>query len=428
MTASTIAGNLRLPPVAEPYDPSARMVDWMESQRALHGDIFKASVYGTDVYVISHPDYVQHILRKNWPNYTKGLAIRRVTLLLGSGLISSEGAVWKKQRRMIQPAFQPRVIATLKQLIIDTNKALIEKWEQSATKNEAINVTRDISDMILNFVLASIFGEDYPQVAPEFRSLADEFDRDLQFAQTFRPLRRVIHQVAVQRRAEGRSGSDFLGLLMDAKDRDSGESMTDNQLATQILTLIVAGHETTSLTLSWIWYLLSKNPAAAEKVLIEAERVGKKGLPDFAALSQSGYLSQVADETLRLFPPVWQITRKAIKDDFLGEYFVPARTEIYFSPYVIQRHPDLWNAPEQFDPDRFSPEQTRARHPLAMHAFSAGARNCIGEEVARFEILIHLVMIAQKFRLHATGDEPLDLDFGVNLRNRHDFIMTLQAL
>jgi cytochrome P450 len=427
MPSSSIASNARLPPSAEPYDPSTSMVGWLETQRALHGDIFMASVYGSEVYVISDPDYVQHVLRRNWQNYQKkGLATRRVTLLLGSGLISSEGALWKKQRRMIQPAFQPKVIAGLKQLIIDTNLALIQKWEQSAQNNERVNITRDISEMILHFVLASIFGEDYPQVAPEFRGLTEESARDLQFAQTFRPLRRVVHQIALQRRAEARTGADFLGMLMDAKDRDSGQGMTDDQLATEIMTLIVAGHETTSLTLCWIWYLLSKHPQAAETVLIEADRLDENGLPDFAAMPQAGYLGQVVDEALRLYPPVWLITRKALGDDYLGDYFVPARTEIYFSPYIIHRHPDLWDAPDMFDPDRFSPARTRLRHSLAAHAFSAGARNCIGEALARFEMMIHLIMIARRFRLRAVGDQPLDLDFGVNLRNKYDFIMIPQ--
>jgi cytochrome P450 len=408
----------------EPYDPSQELVDWMELQRRQFGDIYRACVYGSDIYVVSDPQYVHHILRKNWQNYRKGLAIKRVELLLGRGLISSEGDFWKSQRRRIQPAFHHTVIAGLTKVITDANATLLEKWERAARNRESVNVTHDISLMVLEMVLVSIFGEDYPQVAPHFSILAEESARDLQFAQTFKPLRKVVARVAAQRRAEGRIGMDFLGMFMEARDRDSGEVMSDAQLVTEIITLIVAGHETTALTLNWTWYLLAKNPDAEEKFVAELEILCGDHLPELAELQKFTYTRQILDEALRLYPPVWLITRKAQHDDRLGDYVVPAGTEIYFSPYLIQRHPDLWKAPERFDPGRFDPDRSRDRHPLAMHPFSAGPRNCIGEALARLEMQIHLLMIGKRLRLRRADETPLELEFGVNLRNRHDFIMT----
>jgi cytochrome P450 len=411
---------------SESYNASWDLLKWLEYQRAQFGDIYKAIIYGRDVYVVSDPEYVLHILRANWQNYRKGLAARRVGLLLGPGLISSEGAFWKSQRRLIQPAFNHNVISGFKKVIVDANVALLSEWERAAQKKVSVNATHDISFMVLEIVLSSIFGEDYRTAANHFGIIAEEWTRDLQFAQRFRPLHKAVIQIAAQRRAEHRTDVDFLGILMAARDRDSGEAMSDGQLATEIMTLIVAGHETTALTLNWTWYLLAKNPNVEAKLSDELSGLPADELPDFGDLSKSNYVSQVVEEALRLYPPVWLITRKAVDDDYLGDYFVPAGTEIYLSPYIIQRHPDLWRAPEQFDPDRFSPDQSKGRHSLAMHPFSAGPRNCIGEALARFEMQIHLMMIARKLRMRCSDDRPLDLDPGVNLRNKFDFILQPQ--
>ena len=324
----------------------------------------------------------------------------------------------------MQPAFHHKVISGLQKVVVDANSRLLAKWEGAAESEEDVNVTHDISVMVLEIVLLSIFGEDYKRIAPPFRILVQQSARDLQFAQTFRPLRKTVHDVAARRRAERRTGMDFLGLLMASLDRDSGRAMPDGQLVTEIMTLIVAGHETTALTLNWAWYLLSRNLEVEEKLSCEIRRLYGDELPDPVDLSASRYLSQVLDETLRLYPPVWLITRKALNDDRLGEYFVPAGTEIYFSPFLIQRHPELWQDPDRFDPDRFQPKQLRARHPLAALPFSAGPRNCIGEALALFEMQIHFIMIAKRLRFRCNDDTPPELDLGVNLRNKHDFVMT----
>ncbi len=409
---------------SERYDKSQDLLSWMEVHRVQFGNIYRASIHGSNVYVVSEPEYVQHILRRNWQNYRKGLEVKRVSLLLGPGLISSEGEFWKTQRRMLQPAFHHKVISALNGIIIEANAALLRKWEQSAKYNRSVNVTHDVSLMVLELVLTSIFGEDYQHVVPHFSILTEETARDLQFAQRFRSLRKVVAQVAAQRRAANRTCTDFLGLLMEARDRGSGNVMPDAQLVTEIMTLIVAGHETTALTLNWTWYLLSKNPNVEERLSHELSRVNADGFPELTASSPPNYVNQVLDEALRLYPPVWLITRKALNDDYLGDYFVPAGTEVYFSPYIIQRHPDHWRDPDCFNPDRFDPSQLEVGHALAMHPFSAGPRNCIGEALARLEMQVHLVMLTKRLRLFCEDEAPLDLDLGVNLRSKRDFIMT----
>jgi cytochrome P450 len=415
---------VKLPPgPTEPFDESGQLLDWMEDHRGRFGDIFRAQAYGSNVYVISRPGYIQHVLRGNWQNYRKGHSIKRVELLLGRGLISSEGTLWRTQRRLIQPAFHERLLAELTRTIADANAALGEKWERAAIACRLVNITHDISVMVLELVLALIFGEDYHQVATEFRILAEDSARDLKFADAFRPLRNVVAQVAARRREIGRTAPDFLGMLMEARDRDSGEAMSAGQLVTEIMTLVVAGHETTALTLNWVWHLLSGHPRVDDKLSRELSGLAHGERPDPGWLHRFPYCKSVIDETLRLYPPVWLITRRALNDDELDGYFIPARTEIYISPYVVQRHPDLWREPDRFDPDRFDRDRPEGRHALAMLPFAAGPRNCVGEGLARLESQVHLAMIAKKLRLREVDARPVELDPGVNLRGKHDFMM-----
>ena len=414
----------RIPPgPAEQYSTSQDLLSWMGGQFRRFGDIYKASIYGASVYVVRDPGYAQHVLRENWRNYTKGQAIKRVALLLGNGLMTSEGEVWRNQRRMIQPAFHCEAIAALIKIITTSNAALLRRWRQAARTKTSINLTRDVSGMVLEVVLTSIFGADYARVAPHFEILSKEPARDLKFAQTFRSLGKIVLELAAQRRKENITSSDILGMLMRARDQKSGQVMADHQLADEIKTLIVAGHETTASTLNWAWYLLSRHPEVEEKLSCELERLRDHEIPKLDDLPKFTYTRQVIDEVLRLYPAGWLVTRRALKNDRLGDYFVPAGTEIYISPYFIQRNPGLWEEPERFNPDRFGPGFLQDRRLPAMLPFSAGPRNCIGEAFARTEMQLHILTIARQLRLRFVGAEPPELDVGVNLRCKHDLIM-----
>ena len=405
------------------YEKTQDLLEWMNEQFNRFGDIYRASIFGTEVYVINDPQYVDHVLRRNWQNYTKGLTINRVRVLLGNGLMVSEGALWKGQRQMIQPAFHHEMTCALIDVIGAANLVLLGKWRRAARNRESVNITRDISDMILKVVLTSIFGDDYGQVAPHFEVLFDESARNLRFAEAFRPVRNVVLDVATRRR-ERSSTSDILSMLTLARDRTSGQPMASNQLVNEIMTLVVAAHETTAGSLNWVWYLLSRHPEVEDKLLTELNTLSGSTVPRLVDMPKLGYTRHVLDETLRLYPAGWLMTRKALKDDQLGQYIVPSGTEVYISPYLIQRHPAIWDRPDQFDPDRFEAGPSRERHPMTMLPFSAGPRKCIGEALARLEMQMHLAMIAKHLRLRCSGTQRVQLEAGVNLRNKYDFMMT----
>jgi cytochrome P450 len=412
----------RIPPGPQSdYRAGDDLLEWMGRHFSIFGDIYRTSLYGTSVYAIRDVEFAYHVLVENWQNYVKGQFIERVALLLGNGLMVSQGDLWKRQRRMIQPTFNYESFGPLAKLITAVNLRLLGKWQLAGRGNDTVNVTRDVSGMALEVVLRFIFGDDFEQVGSHFDLLTQEQARNMAFARSFRLLGRIVLQLIDRRRKDAVASTDALGMLMQARDPESGQLMQDPQLIDEILTMIVAGHETTASTLNWTWYLISQHP--------EVEQILSTELNDLPTLSKLDdlarfvYTRQIIDEAMRLYPPGWLLTRKALHDDWLGEYFVPAGTEIYIPLYFIQRHPDLWQEPDRFNPDRFRPDNSKHRHRLATMPFSAGPRNCIGQLFARIEMQIHVMIIAKCLRLRNVQSRPIELDAGVNLRSKYDFIM-----
>lgn len=404
------------------FDSGQDLLEWIDGNFKSYGNIFRARIFSKDAYVVSSPEYAQHVLRNNWTNYRKGLAIKRIALLLGNGLMVSEGEFWIGQRRMIQPAFHRNVIAGLYDLMKTANLKLVEKWEKAAQQNHTVNVTGDVSLMVLEVTLRAVFGNDYPLVASFFHVLRENPVRNLEFAQSFSDLRKILAGIIDRRRRESRKGTDVLGILMDAHDV-RGKPMPDGQLVAEAITIIVAGHETTASTLNLIWYLISQNPEVEQRLIAEVQSLGAEGFPEIEDLPKLTYTRSVIDEALRLYPPGWLLTRRAENDDRLGDYFVPAGTEIYISPYIIQRHPELWIEPNEFRPERFYTIDAREKRSASFLPFSIGPRNCIGELFARTEIQVHLIMVAGRVRLQYRKGKLPELEAGVNLRARHDFLM-----
>lgn len=394
------------------------------------GDIYR--VYSPTLkrynYVICHPEYVKHVLQTNNRNYVKGAGIDRVKILLGNGIMVSEGEFWRNQRRMIQPSFHREVISGLMELIKSSNRDLISRWEVKSRERQPLNINDEMSAVTLHIVLNAIFSDDLDYLTEKqgdnpFAILTEETERNLQFAMKFRALGKSIQEIVDMRRSQKRVCIDFLSMLMESKSKDTNEPMSDKQLLDEVMTLIVAGHETTASALVWAWYLISQHTAVEEALYREIkDAFGDEDL-DFHHLGKLPYTKQVLEETLRLYPPGWLLTRTSLADDQLGAYFVPKGSDIYISPYLVHRNPAYWADPENFDPERFNPEQTQNRPRFAYFPFGGGPRQCIGDYFAMVEMQFHLAMVMSRFRLEMLPGKPVTLEPHINLRSKYPIMM-----
>ncbi len=432
---STQAQTLNLPAGPDtPYDLNTtdesfpKVADYI----AEYGDfcLIKPVTRANNTILINDPDAVKAILVKNHENYKKGPGFERVKMLLGNGIIVSDGAFWRKQRRMIQPAFSRKCIDGLAQKMQKANQDWLAKWQEKADNNELINLTADMSELSLEIILRCLFSDDLDKLTQQegqnpFDVLTQDLARDIQFVMKFRALQSLVQQLINERRESSKRYDDFLEAFMQAVDKDSGEGMSDKEIIDEVMTMIIAGHETGATTLNWAWYLLALHPEEEKKLHDEVDSNVAGDIPTFAEVATLQFTQQVLEETLRLYPPVWLYSRTAIADDTIGGYNIPAGTNIFFAPYFIHRHPQHWDKPEEFNPDHFLPDEVKKRHKFAFIPFSAGPRRCIGDYFSIVEMQIHLGTMAQQFKLELAEQEAVEIDPQVNLRSKTNIMMKL---
>jgi cytochrome P450 len=433
MTAAASAKTL--PPEAELQFDVGSTDDSLERMIELfarHGDTYRVFVPArrSYTYVIHHPDDVKRVLVGNHRNYTKGVGLDRVKILLGKGIMTSEGELWKRQRYMMQPLFHRRVISAFAQLIAAANERFIARWDELARRGAPVNLTDEMSELTLEIVLRSIFGRDLDRLTQQlggnpFAVVTREQSRDLQFAFKFRSLTRLVAQLIERRRATPEEHLDYLAMLMEARDKESGAPMGERELIDEVMTLIVAGHETTASGLNWTWYLLSQHPEAEARLHEELDAAPGMAAPSLAEMEALSYTSQVVNEALRLYPPGWLLSRRTVAADALGGFAVPAGTNVLLPLYLLHRHPRFWKEPDRFWPERFAPEHEAERPRFAYMPFAAGPRHCIGETFALYEMLMHLYKVARRYRLVYVPDKPLELEAQINLRTRYPLHMRL---
>lgn len=424
------------PPEAELQFDAGESEDSLERMTELFarlGDTYR--VYAPSrksyTYVVHHPDDVKRVLLTNHRNYIKGVGLDRVKILLGKGIMTSEGEMWKRQRYLMQPFFHRRVITQFAQLVSEANERCLARWEALAAAGTPLNVTDEMSDLTLDIVLRSIFGRDMDRLTAEqgvnpFEVVAKDTGRNLQFAFKFRSLTRLVAALIARRRSENEEHFDFLAMLMSARDKDSGEPMGERELIDELMTLVVAGHETTASALNWTWYLLATHPEAEARLHAELDAAPELPAPSLEQVEPLAYTGQVIKEALRLYPPGWVLSRRTLEADVLGGYEVPAGTNVLLPLYLLHRHPRFWKDPELFQPERFAPEHEAQRPRFAYVPFAAGPRHCIGETFAVYEMLVHLYKAARRYRLTYMPTGPLELEAQINLRTRHPLHMTLE--
>ena len=395
---------------------------------------------------VNHPDGVQRILQENNQNYVKGEYWYPIRMVGGDGLFASEGAHWLRQRRLMQPAFHRQRIAGFAEVMTGQTERMLAGWEQAADSGKPIDISQEFTHLTMRIITEAMFStqveadtqavsraitlllEDinFRFQAPFYPRLGFPTPRNFRARAALRVVDDVIYRIIAQRRQSGESVNDLLGMLMEARDEDTGEAMSDKHLRDEVITIFVAGHETTAVLLTWLFHILSKESEWERRLAQEVSQALQGRLPAFADLGSFPTLRMAIDETLRLFPPAWLSSRQCLQDDVLCGYRIRAGEVAGFSSYVIHRLPEYWPNPERFDPLRFSPESSAQRPRFAYLPFGGGPHQCIGNNFALVEAQLIFATLIQRFRLQAVAERPVVIHPTVTLRPKAGVWMRVQ--
>ena len=411
-----------------------------------YGDTVKVRLGPKTVYAVSHPQDVQHVLQENARNYRKGAHYEVLKPVFGNGLMLSEGDFWLKQRRIVQPAFHRQRLGRFATTMTDLTAEMLQKWDASAERGRPIDVWRELVKLTLSIVCTTLFGVD---ISKEAEGIGEAHSFCLQHAEhrivslfaipeaiptpDNRKYRRsigVIHSVIDrlidERRASGQDTGDLLSTLAFARYEDTGDLMDRDQLRAEVITLFLNGHETVSDALGWSFYLLSKHPEVERKLHQELASALGGRTPTMDDLPKLQYTSWIIEESMRLYPPAWIIERDTIEADEVGGYHIPPKSTVVLTQWATHRHPDFWENPEGFDPERFSPERSAGRHRFAYFPFGGGPRLCVGNNFAMMEMTLVLAQIAQRYHLDLVSSHRVVMEPVITLRPKYGIVTSLR--
>jgi cytochrome P450 len=406
-----------------------------------YGDIVGIRVLNFRNVFINHPDLIEEVLVTHPRRYVKGRVLRANRHVFGQGLLTSEGDVWLRQRRLAQPAFHRARIASYAATMVGYTQRLLEGWrggEERDAHQEMMrltlqivaktlfdaDVTRDTRDVGKSLQLLLELGANFrrtlfvPHWVPTPTNL--RIKREIAFIEG------ILYRIIGERRASGRDTGDLLSMLLHAQDED-GSRMNDAQLRDETITLFLAGHETTASTLSWTWWLLAQNPAAEAKLHAELDAVLAGRAPSFDDLAKLPYTGNVITESLRLYPAAWGLARIAVEDHELAGYPIRKGMGIAMAQWVVHRDPRWYGAPLEFRPERWENDFVKTIPRFAYFPFGGGPRQCIGSAFAVMEATLILATVAQKFRLRLVPGHPVVPLASITLRPRHGVRVTLES-
>lgn len=406
------------------------------------GDIFYYRAAWIHVYFLNHPDLIEAVLVRNYQNLLKDHVIRKSRWFFGDGLLTNEGESWLRQRRLSQPAFHRERVASYAQIMTGYTTQMLDGWEE-ANSGEPLDIHQEMMQLTLRIAVRALFSVEAEQIgaissamntmmrnSTGLRLLLPPIARHLptpamiEFRRAVRQLDQTVYGIIAKRRGHEADSSDLLSMLMQARDEDGGR-MNDKQLRDEVMTFLLAGHETTALTLSWTLHLLAQHPSVEEQLHAELESVLAGRVPEFADLSSLTLTERVIKESMRLYPPAWSVARTVISPFQLRGYQVPAGANVVMSQWIMHRHPAYFENPETFDPNRWLTERAQKLPRFVYFPFGGGPRQCIGNSFAMMEAALLLATIARRFRLRAASSDPIIPVPSFTLRPKNGIHMTL---
>lgn len=403
------------------------VAQFTHEKEAEMGNFYRVKLF-IPLFVTFRPDIIKHVLQTNAKNYRKSRAYDQLKLALGNGLVTSEGHFWRRQRKMAQPAFYK---TRLEELFIEMSKVTdnyILNLKRRVEQEQVIEIDKEMMKVTADIVLRTLFSSDNPnETDATYKMMAEmqEYVIHRVHKPFFIPLQYIngnhrkfvkyrasfnekIFRLIEERRQMEKHPNDLLSMLLDAKDAETGEGMTDEQLRDEAITIFSAGHETSANALAWTFHLLAQHPEVVEKLRKEEEKVLGGKTPTFNDLRQLQYHQQVIEEGMRLYPPAHAVGREAIEEDEIDGVKIPKNGVVFISIFALHRSPKYWKNPLQFNPDRFSPAQKKQRPKLTYMPFGAGARMCIGNHFAMMEMQLLLARLVRHFDFETVSDESID--------------------
>jgi cytochrome P450 len=415
------------------------------TEAARYGDVVRLQLPG-ETYLLNHPRHVKHVLQDNHQNYEKGWVFDRIKPYWGESLLTAEGETWRQQRRRVQPSFKREHTVGFAPAITRRTAEMLDRWEKAADSGQELVLYNEMTQLALVIIGDVLFGaelwEDVSEMAGAVQTalrvlktrvaalaplpLWIPTSQNRRFKRAMDTLNRGIAKIVEQNRRAATPGRSFLAMLMEARDSETGERMSEEQLHQEAIGMLQQGHDTIGETLAWTWYFLSLHPEIERRLHAEVSQVLGDRVPTVADLERLKYANLVVQESLRIIPPVWIIPRDAIKDDEIGGYRIPASSTVLLSPYLTHRHPEFWENPEAFDPDRFLPERSKGRPRHAYFPFGGGPRLCMGADMAIMETLLIMAMVVQRYRLHLVPCHREEPECVLDMIPRHGVRATVQ--
>lgn len=417
-----------------------------------YGDLIRLPIGPQKIYLLRNPEHIREVLYDQQQRFEKGAIFRVLGSVAGSGLVTSEGELWQRQRRLIQPAFHRQRLATLATRMTDATQTVVDRWQALAESNTPFDLAQEMMLLTQSIIVATMFGTTLGDDAAPIGDAVSTVLRGLgqrmwtfalpkwvplpgrrSFQEAMTILDTTVYRMINSRRTTGDSHDDLLDMLLAARDGQTNQGMSDQQVRDEVMTIFIAGHETTGNALGWTWFLLAKHPDIMQRVYAEVDSVLGTRVPTMTDLPQLRYTRMVIQEAMRLYSTSWMIPRASVSDTTIGEYAIPAKSVMILSPYFMHRHPTIWRDAEQFNPERFNPDHEEEAVRKAYLPFGGGPRQCIGSQFAMMEAQFIVAMIAQRYQLqlvpgqriepkaHATLHPPAGIHVTTRLREKaHD--------
>ncbi len=407
------------------------------------GDVFRLKLGPENLYVISHPEHIKHVFIDNYKNYEKKSRMwTKLMPLFGFSLVTTDGETWKRRRRLAQPSFHHERISAFAKQMTQTTQELLQRWENNPNSN--IDFSSEMMQLTLQILGRTLLNteltEETQTIQKSIHTIlvhANKQGRQLlsipysiptpanrRFLKAVNTLDELVYGIIKSRRENQKSAFDLLSMLMDSRDEETQQGLNDRELRDELVTFIFAGHETSANALTWTFYLLAKHPRIQEQLYLEISKL-LQGPPRLKDLKQLSIVERIIKESMRLYPPVWFTGRTLVKDDQIGDFFIPAKSVIMPSIYLTHHHPDIWENPEVFDPDRFLPERIEKMHRQAYIPFGAGPRQCIGNMFALMEMQIIVILLCQHYQFELAPNFEAELEPSITLRPKNGMRLRL---